>query len=106
MLIQSLLFIGAIGTTGLLLATIIVVQSDKRAARGRAQQADRILGTLYDSAAGGPWRSIYRDRRPARRVLARTTEHVFRPQPRPQLASSQVGSGGGQTAALPGDAAE
>jgi hypothetical protein len=106
MLIQSLFFIGAIGTSGLLIATVVVVQSDKRAARGRARQADRILGTLYASAAGGPWRSIYRDRRTPRRSSTPSTEDVFRPQSRPEMASSQVGPGGTAAASLPGDASE
>jgi hypothetical protein len=106
MLIQSLFFIGAIGTSGLLIATVIVVQSDKRAARGRAQQADRILGTLYDSAFGGPWRSIYRDRHTPRHDSTPATEQVFRPQPRPELAASPAGQGGAQTASLPSNTTE
>jgi hypothetical protein len=66
MIIEAVMLIGAIAGTVLTMATVIVVQRDKRDNRGRARRADQILGALHASApTGRPWRSIYLER-PAR----------------------------------------
>jgi hypothetical protein len=60
MLFEAVMLIGAIAGTVLAVATVIVVQSDKHANRGRALRADQFLGALHASAPSGrPWRSIY-----------------------------------------------
>jgi hypothetical protein len=69
MIYQAVMLVGPFIAILLIIATVVVVQRDKQANRGRAQRADQILGALHDSAASGrPWRSIYRN--PATRVPA------------------------------------
>jgi hypothetical protein len=79
MMFEALLLIGTIAATGLTISTVIVVQRDKRAARGMARRADQILGALYDSGGSGrPWRSIYVE--PARPRKSRATADGYRPR--------------------------
>jgi hypothetical protein len=63
---EAAVILGAVATTVLTIATVLVVYRDRQADRVRARRADQFLGALYDNTAWGrPWRSTYPAARPA-----------------------------------------